>query len=226
MTTDEVQLFDGVGAYFLRVSAAEPLWRVLRDGLHGAGIVAAGDSLKEDLSVEGSELAALLENIGAALRERLSRIAPTGPAGYYDETTITVFGEPMSIRVRDPGHNEVMRLNDLYQCLARIIDSGQRADLFALPKLSTIDHGIIGVLEAGSPGLDIDALAASVSQRFTGLESRTSEPDIRDSLRRHRESITRAMIAERLERLVHWGLAEHGPGGAISASPKLRRILH
>lgn len=222
----ELQLFDGSGDYCLRVNAGEPLWLVLRDGLRNVGIVPVDDPLERDVSIEGHELTALLESVGGVLRDRLARILPTDTAGHYDESMITVFGEPISIRIRNPGHYEVKRINSLYVCLARIIESKRRAQLLAVPDLNTIDHGIIGVLENSPAGLDVSHLGAMLNDRFTELQSATSDPDVRASLGRQVESLDDATIAEHVERLAYWDLVDHAPDGTVSASEKLRRILH
>jgi hypothetical protein len=71
----------------------------------------------------------------------------------------------------------------------------------------------------------VSRLGAMLDNKFTELQSATPDPDVQASLRRQAESIDDAMIAERVERLAHWDLAEHGPDGTVSASEKLHRIL-
>jgi hypothetical protein len=212
----ELQLFNEQGALCLRVNDGEPLWRVLTDVLPG--------NPGQDIPLGHGQLVALAEKVRQVLRNRLDAILPIG-SPEYDSTPVVILGESIALRVRNPRHHEVKRINSLYECLAGLAESGQSTVLFAVPDLSSVDHVIATVIDSGA-GLGLAELTARTVDRFTELANATTDTDVRDGLCKLAGTIDEMAVAERSDRLVSWGLLERGPQDLLFATAKLRSVVH
>jgi hypothetical protein len=211
----ELQLFNGQGALGLRVNAREPLWQVLTGAL--------GGEPRQDVELGHGQIVALTAKIRQVLRDRLDAILPTGP-DQHDSTPVVILGESVELRVRNPRHHEVQRLNSLYECLQGLAETGRSTVLFVVPELSSVDHVIAAVIDS-SAGLDLAGLTSRAVDRFRELAGATADPDVRDGLRKLAGTIDSTTVAERADHLARWGLLEPGRNG-FSATAKLRRIVH
>jgi hypothetical protein len=221
----ELQLFDSGGQFCFRVNALEPLWSVLQSGLRHAAVAEAGETIERDVSLDGPELHALKDHVAAELRDRVSSLPELETAGYYDAATITVFGEPLAIRVRNPRHQELQRINGLHECLDRIASSGHGAQVFFVPDLTTVDHVVVGVLTATGDGLERGLLAQQVRDRIRSFRSANGDDSPGSQVSGSEELLDDAVINGRVERLASAGLIEHRTDGTVSASGKARTIL-
>ncbi len=221
MSPVRLLVLDDASKFRVGLDRTDPAGKALIGALMMAGFSRApGDFDKlsgPDLVVSAERVPAVARMVQDSLRQFRRTDSMIEANGAFDRSVIEVLGEKVSIRVRDPRHLALKRLNDLYETLRRIAARGRGLTVFAVPELDNVDRALLAVMRTAAPQSAVPAL---VQAHLAQLTSAGASPETIAELR----DLTPETIGVHLARLERWALLRRSPEGDVGPAPKLAII--
>jgi len=216
MSRVQLQVMDEDGEFRHGLGLGETvLDEALRRAGHPLAAPPVDDASGLDLTVPADRVPEIAETVREALRAARAVVPPEDPAvDAYDRSEIRVLGETVPIRVRNPQHQALQQLNQLYEMLAATAGAGRGLVVHSIPKLDLVDRAILAV--SGAEPIPRAALPGAVAAWRDEMLSLGSPADMLTALDSPAPEVLDAHVA----RLLRWNLISRSPDGELGTTGK------